>query len=121
MKTIYTIKTLANRIREWEMDVGESFTDHFLDAYSYDQDSGWLLFLKTKGFDELLVEIENSRYRLKDGTLLSCTDQQLKFEPNTSLMEKWDDDLYFLDVLMWAEFMLSDESIMEQFEEFLEG
>lgn len=116
----YTIETLAHRIREWEYDAGESFTDYFLDAYSYHQDRGWLLFLKNKGFDELLAEIENSRYRLKDGTLLSCTDQQLKFEPNASLMEKWDDDLYFKDVLLWAEFMLQNDSVMQEFQDFLE-
>ena len=116
----YTIETLAHHIRKWEMDAGESFTDYFLDAYSYDFEDGWLLFLANKGYVELLQEIKDDRYELSDGSLLSCTDQQLKFEPNTSLMEKWDEDLYFKDVLLWAEFMLESKDIMQDFEDFLE-
>ncbi|WOZ57420.1 hypothetical protein [Pseudomonas phage vB_PseuGesM_254] len=116
----YTIKQLAHCIREWEMGGGASFTDHFLDSCSYDFDGGWLAFLDKKGYHELVEKIAADVYVMQDGTVLGCTDQQLKFEPNTSLMEKWDDDLYFKDVLLWAEFMLENEDIMKDFQDFLE-
>lgn len=117
----YTIEQLAHRIREWEMDAGESFTDYFLDSYSYTRTGGgWISFLLEKGYSDLVEEIEADVYVMQDGTVLGCTDQQLKFEPNTSLMEQWDEDLYFKDVLLWAEFMLENEDIMKDFQDFLE-
>lgn len=116
------IAEIVEQIREWELDHGESFTDYFLDGYSYN--GAWLAFLESKGFHELVQEIREDVYVLRDGTKLICTDQQLKFEPYSSAHGAeggyWDEDIYREDVALWAEFMLKDADIFEAYAEFLQ-
>lgn len=115
-----TNEELVDLIRKWEMDAGESFTDYFLDMYSYHDDDGWLLFLKEKGFTSLLAEIKDSCYTFKDGSVSLCTDQQLKFEPFSSAQEEWDEDVYRKDVALWAEFIRSSARVRGELETFFE-
>lgn len=117
------IDNLVERIREWEMDAGESFTDYFFDRYSYD--GAWLDYLDNKGFYELVQEIKQDRYTLTTGHVLLCTDQQLKFEPYNSNWEaangSWSEEEYRKDVALWAEFILADAEIYEECDQFLNG
>ena len=117
------IKDLVERIRNWEVDAGESFTDYFLDRYSYDD--AWLAFLVDKGYEGLVQEILSDVYVCKDGTVLTCTDQELKFEPHNSAWEAsgndWSEDEYRKDVALWAEFILADEKLFEECNAFLNG
>lgn len=82
-------------------------------------DGRWLAFLDSKGFYELVEEIRQDVYIFKDGTVGECTDQQLKFEPYTSLHGEWDEDVYRLDVALWAEFILSHEQVLKAYQEFI--
>ncbi|QHZ59961.1 hypothetical protein PJKIFABJ_00006 [Pseudomonas phage PE09] len=117
------IKNLVERIREWEMDAGESFTDYFFDRYSYGTE--WNDFLDSKGFHAIVEEIKADRYVLSSGHVLTCTDQQLKFEPYNSAWEAcgndWSEDEYRKDVALWAEFILADEELLEECNAFLNG
>lgn len=58
-----------------------------------------------------------------DGTILPCTDQQLKFEPHTSARYDqgldWEEDVYRKDVALWAEYILANADILQEFEEWL--
>lgn len=116
-----TIEQVVDQIRAWEMFAGESFCDYFLDAYSYHDE--WIIFLKGKGFHEVVQKIEADVYILGDGTILPCTDQQLKFEPHTSARYDqgldWEEDVYRKDVALWAEYILADADILQEFEEWL--
>lgn len=117
------VDKLVNQIRDWEMDAGESFTDYFFDRYSYGHE--WNDFLDSKGFSHIVEEIKADRYVLPSGHVLSCTDQQLKFEPYNSAWEAcgngWSEDEYRRDVALWAEFILMDEELLEECEAFLNG
>lgn len=108
------IEQLVEAIRDWECDAGESFTDYFLDSYSYDD--AWLEFLESKGFHALVQEIKDDTFILHTGKVLGCCDQQLKFEPYNSAWEacgnQWSEDEYRRDVALWAEFILADERIL---------
>lgn len=116
-----TVAQMVDEIRDWEMDAGESFTDYFLDRYSYC--GTWLEFLESKGYHDLAQEIRDDGYILSNGEKLSCTDQQLKFEPHNTAHEnaggQWDEDEYRKDVALWAEFILADAAILKDYEEFM--
>lgn len=104
------IEQLAHKIRFWEYQAGESFTDYFLDRCRFEEK--WIEFLESKGYHDLVDEIKEDPY----------ADQQLKFEVNHREHENeggdWDEAIYFKDVLLWAEFILSHTMIMEECEEF---
>jgi hypothetical protein len=117
------IEQTVEQIRDWELNAGESFTDYFLDSYSYDD--AWLVFLESKGYHDLVQEIKEDVYTMRDGTVLGCTDQQLKFEPYSTAQENdggpWDEDIYRKDVALWAEFILADVRILNDYRVFLKG
>ena len=117
------VEQLVEQIREWELDAGEGFCDYFFDAYSYD--GKWLAFLEEKGFHDVAQAVRGDVYICQDGTVLGCTDQELKFEPHTSrlwdLGESWSEEVYRQDVALWAEYILRDEKLLLEFREFLRG
>lgn len=115
------IEATVDQIRDWELDNGEGFTDYFLDKRRYE--ARWLEFLESKGFHEVVKEIKEDVYVCRDGTVLTCTDQNLKFEPYSTAHEKlgWDEDIYRKDVALWAEFILTHEDIYTDYVKFLEG
>lgn len=111
------IELLAHKIRFWEYEAGESFTDYFLDRTAFN--NRWLIFLRIKGFAQHLSYIEAEDY----------PDQELTFEPHNwshqyldleddDYPRGWDNNTYFKDVLLWAEFILSDTMILEELEDF---
>lgn len=110
------VKRLAHKIRFWELRAGEGFTDYFLDNLRFEQE--WLTFLMSKGYHELIIEIEEDTYVCRDGTILTCSDQELKFMVNCRFMESEDDQYLFADACLWAEFILQHPIIMEELEEF---
>lgn len=122
-KAAYSVGRLVDQIREWELDAGEGFTDYFLDKHSYNGE--WLTFLESKGFHVLVQEIKEDVYVCRDGTVLTCTDQNLKFEPYSFAQENdggpWDEDIYRKDVALWAEFILTHEDVYKDYAEFIEG
>jgi hypothetical protein len=116
-----TIQELIEEIRDWEMEAGESYCDYFFDRYSYD--GRWMAFLESKEFHAVVDEIKEDVYICTDGTVLGCTDQQLKFEPYSTWHEekggKWDEDVYRKDVALWAEFLLLHDDIYQDHKGFL--
>lgn len=117
------VQTLVEQIRDWELDAGEGFCDYFFDAYSYD--GKWLAFLEEKGFPEVAQAVREDVYVCRDGTVLGCTDQELKFEPYTAALYEaelpWNEEVYRQDVVLWAEYILRDEKLLAEFHAFLKG
>lgn len=112
-----TVQELVEEIRDWEMEAGEGYCDYFFDQYSYD--GRWIAFLESKNFYAVVDDIKASRYQLSDGTFLSCTDQQLKFEPYSSAEDEWTEEVYRKDVALWAEFLLLHDDIYQDHKGFL--
>jgi hypothetical protein len=113
-------------IRKWELNAGESFTDYFLDQYSYIRNNGenrWIDFLVSKGYKELAFEIEEDSYMLNNGKILECSDQELKFEPYTQKAYDdgigWNEETYRKDVALWAEFINEHSDILAAYECFI--
>lgn len=117
------VQTLVERIRDWELAAGEGFCDYFFDAYSYDGE--WLKFLEEKGFDHVAQAVREDVYVCRDGHVLECTDQELKFEPHTAALyelgEAWDEETYRKDVALWAEYLIRNPKILAEFEVFVSG
>lgn len=116
-----TVEQLVEEIRDWECEAGEGYCDYFFDNYSYD--GRWLNFLTEKGFEATVAEIVEDVYICADGTVLGCTDQQLKFEPYTTWHEqkgeKWNEEVYRKDVALWAEFLLKHDDIYTKHKRFV--
>lgn len=111
-----TVQELVEEIRDWEMDAGEGYCDYFFDSYSYD--GRWLNFLTDKGYHDIVDDIKKDVYVCADGTVLGCTDQELKFEPHSSSVY-WSEEVYRKDVALWAEFLLLHDDIYKAHKGFL--
>lgn len=126
-----TAKEIADIIENWEHEAGEDFTDYFLhDAVII---SDWTQFLRNKGFDERsrIIEDENANGNNSICQMLlfnvhlcyAYYDDQSKKKEHVGIEHveyahepsKWD-DLYAQDLLLWAEFILSDSHYLNEFE-----
>lgn len=122
------MKASVNAIRNWEMHAGESFTDYFLDQYSYTKNgvNRWVNFLIGKGLNHIAWDIQEDTFTLRNGDVLECTDQQLKFEPHNTAEGQaegcggWDEDEYLKDVALWAEFINEHSDILAAYECFMD-
>lgn len=114
-------------IRKWELNAGESFTDYFLDQYSYMRNNGenrWIEFLYSKGMNDIAMRIEEDVYVLNAGKVLECSDQELKFEPYTQKAYDdgigWNEETYRKDVALWVEFINEHSDILAAYECFID-
>lgn len=116
-----TIEQIVKEIRDWEYKAGESFTDYFLDSDDYDEK--WIAFIESKGFLDSSQKIKKETYIDRNNKVIYHADQHIKFDINCCKMEDeqgdWDDEAYVKDLNLWAEFILSDESVLSDFEKFL--
>lgn len=118
-----TAQQLANKIGEWEYEIGESFTDRFLDDSVTDRT--WVGYLFGRGYTDranhLISLMNKSKYNI------SCL--QLKFQPNSTFIDGEEGDyatdmgedfeeLYEKDLLLWAQFILDCEILNKKAEEF---
>lgn len=100
------IQGLAQKIRDWEMDAGESFTDYFMEGRV--NESNWAFWLLGKGFTQ------KANWLINEIAKKSYIDQVEKFHIHYSDEISWSDwdsadAIYFKDFLLWAEFFLGSD------------
>lgn len=131
-----TTEELADRISDWEMDHGESFTDYFM--HDNIDDKEWGEWLITKGFKErgeAIIEVYDAHAAANE---FCCQDQAFLYQvhqfPNYEVSMGWKgiieygviwdcdfetDENMDKEFLLWAEFLLSAPKYTEAVEEFL--
>lgn len=107
-----TAKQLAEKIRNWEVEAGESFTDYFM--HDNVKDQSWAYFLLGKGHVERAVEIVDE---IHNGN--KCIDQELLYEIYSNDGE-WSEEQYNKNVILWAEFLISMPHYCQKVTEFFE-
>lgn len=103
--------TLAKRIREWELNVGESFTDYYMDDRV--KEVSWAFWLLGKGYKEranVLIDMITNRESI---------DQQLKFEVHLTSGD-WNEEFYLKDIALWAEFLTASDRYFKDISEWFE-
>lgn len=116
MVTTCEIRTLAQKLRNWEMDAGESFVDYFMDGRV--NEINWAFWLLGKGHTATATFIINSK---ADG--VKYLDQTEKFHVHYNDDVSWDDwdaadAIYFKDFLIWAEFLLASKVYTDRINEW---
>jgi hypothetical protein len=109
-------EVLAVKIREWEMNAGESFTDYYM--HDKVKDVSWAFWLLGKGFTERSNELIDL---IQAGN--KCIDQELLYDlyGDTYNGGEWTEDTHQHNILLWAEFLVASDrywkSITEWFAE----
>lgn len=109
MAELPEIQRLAEKIRDWEMDAGESFTDYFMHDRVYAV--SWAFWLAGKGYtdkaNEIIHEVESGN---------KCIDQELLFYvvPNID----WTEEVNFQNILIWSDFLLATKTYVKRVTEF---
>lgn len=109
MAELPEIQHLAEKIRDWEMDAGESFTDYFMHDRVYAV--SWAFWLAGKGYiakaNEIIAEVEAGN---------KCICQQLLFDviPN----DDFTDEVHFQNILIWSDFLFATETYRKRTSEF---
>jgi hypothetical protein len=97
---------LADKIREWELSAGESFTDYYM--HDSVKDVSWAFWLLGKGFTERANELIDL---IQAGE--TCIDQELLYEiyPQdiTEGESSWDSDIHSANICLWAEFLVASD------------
>lgn len=122
MENTNPIQALKDRIRAWEHEAGESFTDYFMHGNVADR--SWAFWLLGKGYtaraNEIIEEIvkQESKGRL-------CLSQELLYDihgeytwDEDTRKQTWHEDLYDKNVMLWAEFLLATALYTGRVEEF---
>lgn len=103
---------MANRIKDWESNAGEGFTDYFM--HDNVRDVSWAFWLLGKGFVERANEILN---QINSGE--KCLDQELLYEVyEVHDWTKKSQEAYYKNILLWAEFLISTQIYKDRVEEF---
>lgn len=111
------VDAMVKAIRDWEMEAGESFTDHFLDSWPF---GSWAYWLLGKGHTEWANTIINA-YEQKQ-----YVDQDAKFEwfydyeEDSNGMEHWSEELYLKNVRVWAEFLTESDQYFRRVNKFFD-
>lgn len=110
---VLTIKEMSERIRNWEVNSGESFTDYFM--HDNVNQVAWSFFLLGKGFNthaNILIDKIG-----KEGT--NCyIDQEDLFDIHGAESGVWDERLYDMNVAVWSEFLVSSNVYYDKVMEF---
>ncbi len=112
-----TEKELFDKIRDWEIDAGESFWDYF--AHDNIRDNSWAFWLLGKGYTNKANEII--------GLILKgdkCIDQEVLYDvfpssdPDGS---NWNEEKYNKNIMIMCEFLLATDyyktKVLEWFNE----
>ena len=106
---------LCEKIRDWEMDAGESFTDYYM--HDNVKDISWAFWLLGKGFTEhaniIIDEILAGE---------TCIDQETLYGVYPDYEgEKWVEESYDKNALLWAEFLVATPYYLNSVLEFLKS
>lgn len=115
-----SIEAMFQRIVDWEREAGESFTDYYM--HDNVRDVSWAFWLLGKGFVERANEILNE---VNDDKKL-CLDQELLYDiyPSYEYTEQtntWNEDNYYKNVRLWAEFLVSTDIYLQRIMEWFDN
>ena len=122
MENTNPIQVLKDRIRSWEQDAGESFTDYFMhDNVAYRSWAFWLLgkghtIRANKIIEEIVKQESKGRLSLSQELLFDVHGEYTWNEDTQK--ETWHEDLYDKNVMLWAEFLLATSLYTGRVEEF---
>lgn len=101
-----TIEALAAKIRSWELDAGESFTDYYM--HDRVKNVSWAFWLLGKGFSErantLIDLIQSGQQYIDQELLYELYDQDI-----TEGESSWDEEVHKKNILVWAEFLIASD------------
>lgn len=116
----------AERIRDWELEAGESFNDYFM--HDYTDYENWGHFLIDHGLvqrgelilkwyikDEINKQDQNTLFNMYSGTLKYSAEYDTFYFDDDEFEGDWE-ELYHKDMLLFAEYILSDEDRKEDFD-----
>ncbi len=110
-----TTQELVDKIREWEVDAGESFNDYFTHDNVYN--ISWAFWLIGKGFVEhgnAIVEEHN-----KEGNTTHYVGQEELYEVHPEHEdENWSEENYLKNVALVAEFLLATSIYRKRLKEW---
>lgn len=106
---------IFDKIKEWEHSYGESFTDRFM--HDNVRDNSWAFWLLGKGYAEhanaIIIEI------LAGDT---CIDLEVLYniypEYNDEDGADWNEENYYKNAMLWAEFLVSTPFYLDKVNEF---
>lgn len=105
------IQVMYKRIIDWQMDVGESFTDYFM--HDRVKDVSWGFWLLGKGYtkraNEILEEVQAGN---------KCLDQELLYHVHNEDDPNYYSHGYYQDIALWAEFLCSTRIYIDRVNEF---
>lgn len=117
------IKKLKDRIRNWEREAGESFTDYFM--HDNVADRSWAFWLLGKGYTAKANEIIEEIVKQQETKKHLCLSQELLYDVHgeyswdeETKRETWHEDLYDKNVMLWAEFLLATPLYTQRVEDF---
>lgn len=108
---------LANKMRAWELDAGESFTDYYMDGRV--KPVSWVFWLLGKGFTEkanMLIDKIQAGERYIDQTEMF----HINFNDEMDWWKEPTEDLYFADFMIWAEFLIASDRYWKDISEWFE-
>lgn len=131
-----TTEEIFNKILDWEIEAGESFTDYFMHDRVDDKD--WAMFLIGKGYEERGKAILKAVHEHELVGEPCCLDQEFlyniheypKFEeslnwkglPSYDVLydenQDWSRKKYEKDSALWAEFLSTHPVYLEKVKEF---
>lgn len=111
------VQKLAQTLRDWEMDAGESFTDYYMDARV--KPVSWAFWLLGKGHTEKankLIDAITARDYIDQTELF-----HIHYSDEISWSD-WDaaDAIYFKDFLIWADFLCASDRYFNDIKGWLE-
>lgn len=139
-----TVEELANNIKQWESEAGESFTDYFM--HDNVADNSWAFWLIGKGHKRGVDIVHQLLAKKKKGKTFICLDQDLLYNvhQDPDVVYEYDEDgdisevetrrayddipydyveaakRFHLDALLWAEFLLATPFYTKKITEWLE-
>lgn len=111
------VQKLAQTLRDWEMDAGESFTDYYMDDRV--KPVSWAFWLLGKGYTEKANKL------IDDITARRSVGQMDTFHIHYADGMSWSDwdaadATYFKDFLIWADFLCASDRYFKDIKEWLE-
>lgn len=96
-----TVAAMTVKIRKWEFDAGESFTDQYM--HDNVKDVSWAFWLLGKGYHERANELIDL---IQAGN--KCIDQELLYELYGD-PDNWTEEFHMMNVALWAEFLIASD------------
>jgi hypothetical protein len=111
----FTAEELIEKIRDWECEAGESFTDYFM--HDRVKTLSWAFWILGKGYTEHALVIIRG---LEKGE--TYFDQEELFDIYPQYVgddgQEWSNDNYDKNVAIWAEFLVATDSYQDRVANF---